>query len=127
MFTSPEKVKKHLLIHLTGTLFFALLGAVYELFGHGVYSYHMIYAFAFPLVLGVVPCTVMLLKEISVPLLSLRLLSSAVAVATLGSTLQGVLDIFGTTNSKIIAFIIASGVLLPAAVASAVVTFLKKR
>lgn len=121
MCTSPEQIRKHLLLHLALTLFFALLGAVYELFGHGVYSYHMIYAFAFPLVLGTIPCTAMLLKGKAVKALSLRLWSSAVITAALGSAVQGVLDIFGTTNGKIIAFIIVSGALALAAAVSAVI------
>jgi hypothetical protein len=41
-------MKKFLLQQLAATLFFAFFGAVYEAFGHGVYSYFMIYAFAFP-------------------------------------------------------------------------------
>ena len=35
-------------------LFCAIFGAVYELFGHNVYSYRMIYAFLAPLVLGAI-------------------------------------------------------------------------
>ena len=42
--------------YLTASVFCALFGAVYELFSHGVYSYWMIYAFAFPLLLGAIPC-----------------------------------------------------------------------
>ena len=33
----------------------AVLGAVYELFSHGVYSYFMLYAFLFPLAGGALP------------------------------------------------------------------------
>ena len=42
-------------VYLSVTVFSALFGAVYELFSHGVYSYCMIYAFAFPLLLGDIP------------------------------------------------------------------------
>ena len=42
-------------IYLAAAVFCALFGAVYEIFSHGVFSFFMIYAFAFPLVLGAVP------------------------------------------------------------------------
>lgn len=42
-------------IYLASAVFCALFGAVYEIFSHGVFSFFMIYAFAFPLVLGAVP------------------------------------------------------------------------
>ena len=38
----------------------ALFGAIYELFSHDVYSYYMIYAFAIPLLMGVLPYEAML-------------------------------------------------------------------
>lgn len=60
MFTSDKKTAmRHLdriqregLLHLTAALFLALFGAVYEHFGHGVYSFYMIYAFLIPLAPG---------------------------------------------------------------------------
>ena len=42
-----------ILIDLIATVGCALFGAVYERFSHGVYSYWMLYTFAFPLALGV--------------------------------------------------------------------------
>ena len=42
-------------VYLLTALFLAFFGAVYELFSHGVYSYYMIYAFAFPLAGGTLP------------------------------------------------------------------------
>ena len=38
-------LKTHLMFNVIGVIFLALFGAIYELFSHGVYSYHMIYAF----------------------------------------------------------------------------------
>lgn len=55
-------MKKFLLQQLAATLFFAFFGAVYEAFGHGVYSYFMIYAFAFPLLMGVLPAVMQLIR-----------------------------------------------------------------
>ena len=44
-------------IYLLLALVLALFGAVYEVFSHGVYSYYMLYAFAFPLAGGALPFT----------------------------------------------------------------------
>ena len=57
MFTSDinanrRKASRTSLIYLIVSLFCALFGAVYEMFSHEVYSYYMIYAFAFPLIGG---------------------------------------------------------------------------
>ena len=60
MSISVKELKKQLAIQLAVTVFVAFAGAVYEHFGRGVYSYYMIYAFAFPLLMGVVPYSVML-------------------------------------------------------------------
>ena len=46
--------------YLLSTVICALFGAVYELFSHEVYSYYMIYAFAFPLLLGAAPFFILL-------------------------------------------------------------------
>ncbi|MEE0026414.1 MAG: hypothetical protein U0J70_02405, partial [Atopobiaceae bacterium] len=45
----------------------ALLGAVYELFSHEVYSYYMIYAFVLPLALGALPNLVIELRGLRPP------------------------------------------------------------
>ena len=117
MFTSAKHLKAHLLGNLAGTAFLAFFGAVYEAFSHGVYSYFMIYAFAISLVMGVIPCTMLLLweKQPSIPFL--RLWSAAIAVLSTGCAFQGVLEIYGTTNQLVIAYPIAGGLLLTAALA----------
>ena len=50
-----HKMIRYSFIYLAAAVFCALFGAVYEIFSHGVFSFYMIYAFAFPLVLGAVP------------------------------------------------------------------------
>lgn len=108
MSTSVEnRIQPHLVCNLAGTVFLALFGAVYEMFSHGVYSYFMIYAFAFPLVMGVVPYTIMLLKNVRPERLPLLLWNSAIATFATGSLFYGVLQIYGTTNSLIVVYPIA--------------------
>ena len=115
-------MKRHLLGNLWAALFLVLLGAVYEHFGHGVYSYYMLYAFAFPLVMGVTPYTLLLLKGKRPGRVFLDLWDSAIAAFAAGSVFRGVLDIAGYTNAKTVVYPIAGCVLAAAAVASLWIT-----
>ena len=108
-----QKARRASLIYLFVSLFCALFGGVYEAFGHGVLSFHMTYAFGFPLVLGVLPFrTVAVKPNFKYPShLVAGCYHMAIATATVGSILQGVLDIYGTTNDLMLVYIFASGVL----------------
>ena len=57
--TNNRKAIKVTLVYLVISCFCALFGAVYELFSHEVYSFYMIYAFAFPMVGGALPFAVL--------------------------------------------------------------------
>lgn len=92
------------------SLFCALFGGVYEAFGHGVLSFHMVYAFAFPLVLGTLAFMVIGRNagfKYPSPIAA-GCYHMSIATATVGSVLQGVLDIYGTTNDLMFVYIIAS-------------------
>ncbi|MBR1861713.1 MAG: hypothetical protein IJ796_07630 [Lachnospiraceae bacterium] len=107
---TTKETGRRILLYLFLTLFFALLGAVYELFSHGVYSYRMIYAFGYPLVLGLLPALLMHFYEIrkarsGVPYskklpgaLSGQIYDCGVFTLTIGSAARGALEIYGTTN-----------------------------
>lgn len=84
---------KAALVYLLAAIFCALFGAVYERFSHEVYSYYMIYAFAFPLVGGALPY--MLLGAKWNPG---GLFHAGIATLTVGSIVNGILAIYGTTN-----------------------------
>ncbi len=118
MYTSDKLLKKHLLFNLIGAIFLALFGAVYEAFSHEVYSYFMIYAFAVPLVLGVLVYTVLLLGNRTPGKVFLNLWNSGIAALSVGFVFKGVLDIYGTTNSLVIIYPIAGGMMLTAALLS---------
>ena len=90
-----------------------LFGAIYERFSHEVYSYYMIYAFAFPLVLGVLPGLSIVLFDLRIPsATTIRLWSYGIAVLTVGSAFKGVLDIYGTTNRLIWVYPVSGVILL---------------
>ena len=45
---SRKEIEKLVFTYLLVTIACAILGAVYESFSHGVYSYYMLYAFMIP-------------------------------------------------------------------------------
>lgn len=102
MFTSDteKKAARTALIYLGISLFCVLFGGVYELFSHGVYSYYMIYAFVFPLLGGTLPAltaAVFGCRKSPAPL-PRTLYHCGIATFTVGSIIQGVLEIYGTSN-----------------------------
>ena len=120
MSTSVKSVQKHLLNNLAASIFLAFAGAVYECFGHGVYSYYMIYAFAFPLVMGVGVYTILLIKGKYPGRMFMNLWGSAIASLSLGSVFAGVLAIAGYTNSLIYVYQIAGFLLALAGIVAAI-------
>ncbi len=100
-------------VYLGLSLFCALFGAVYEHFSYDVYSYYMIYAFAFPLVGGVCVFFTMAFTHRKVPSrLSMNLYNSGIATLTVGSIIKGVFDIYGTSNSLVIVYLVAGCILV---------------
>ncbi len=106
MFTSDievnrKRASKTAFVYLLISLFCILFGAVYEIYSHEVYSYYMLYAFAFPLVGGTLVFSVLsFVKLARYPnAVSRNLYNSGIATLTVGSIVRGVLDIYGTTNA----------------------------
>lgn len=119
---------KLLLLDLGATLFAALFGAVYEAFSHGVYSYCMIYAFAFPLVLGVLPLILIGILRAPYPNRVIRSMQHAgIATLTVGSIVSGVLFIYGTTSPLTCAYWIAGGILTALGAAVYLISLSKNR
>lgn len=129
MFTSVIKEKRAnaqrtALVYLAASVICAVFGAVYESFSHGVYSFYMIYAFAFPLILGLLPFLLLSFGATKKPELMLYcpegacagFYHSAVAAFTTGSLMTGVLEIYGTTNRLLGIYWIAGAAFLLAAV-----------
>ena len=104
LYTSDIELKtawRYLLI----SLFCVLFGAVYEVFSYEVYSFFMIYAFVFPLLLGVLPFLLIRLRGARTPNPVCRnLYHAGVATLTVGSIIAGVVEIYGTTNALILLY-----------------------
>ena len=102
MYTSDKNMKaslQRIMNGLTITTFCAVFGEIYELFGHGVYSDFMIYAFMIPLMLSVIPSVFLLLfGKKKIPDTARHLWNYGVATLTVGCIFQGILEIYGTTN-----------------------------
>lgn len=98
---NANRSAKTAFVYLLITLFLVLFGAVYEVFSHEVYSFYMLYAFAFPLVGGVLPFSAMNIcgwKRYP-HTMARNLYHSGIATLSIGSIVQGVLEIYGTTNT----------------------------
>ena len=95
----------------------AVFGAVYECFGHGVFSFAMIYAFAYPLLLCALPLLGWCLWGGRGRLPGRRaraLWGCGAATLTVGSLVRGTLVIFGTANRLTAAYPVAGALLLAA-------------
>ena len=117
MSDKPVSEKKYASVtgaYLLSALGCAIFGAVYELFSHQVYSRFMIYAFAFPLLLGAIPFFLLRKRGKPFPGKAAELVHAGVAALTVGSMLQGVLEIYGTSNPLTIAYWAAGGALTAA-------------
>ena len=112
MYTSPDNIRlqKHLIGSIIAALFCALFAAVYEAFSFGVYSYFMLFAFVAPLLGCSLPYSIMIFKNKNIPdTLALYLWNSGIAALTVGSIIEGVIEIYGTTNYLIIIYWVAGG------------------
>ncbi len=117
-----RKAIKVTLIYLVISCFCALFGAVYERFSHEVYSFFMIYAFAFPLAGGALPFAAYALTGANYPsAIARNLYHAGIATLTVGSIVQGVLAIYGTANDLSRFYWIAGAGLVIAGVAAGLV------
>lgn len=118
-----KRTRRGALRYLAASAFCGLFAAVYEHFGHGVYSSYMVYLFLWPL-LGGMPALLLALAKPAAfygrlyPARAVReLWGAGVATLTLGSCLRGVFDIYGTTAPLVRAYWFAGTLLLLTALA----------
>ena len=127
MYISDISLKRNLLGNIAGTVFLALFGAVYELFSHEVYSYFMIYGFAVPLMLGVMPYALLLISRKVPGRAALNLWNSGIATLSVGCVFRGVLEIYGTTNSLSVIYPVSGLLLLTAGLITGIVGLKRKQ
>lgn len=104
--------------YLWATLATAAFGLIYEHFSHGVTSYLMLLAFLFPLLGGAALCLLPLLRAPRPRPGARSLYGCGILTLTVGSLVQGALNIYGTTNRLCTLYWLAGGSLLILAVGS---------
>lgn len=116
-----ERIGSTGLRYLFATLFCILLSTVYESFSHGVYSNWMIFLFAYPLLLGVVPFGAFRAeKRFRLGDGALTLWGCGVAALSGGSLITGIMDIYGTKPVFAPIYWTAGAILLAAAAVAAI-------
>ena len=121
MYTSDTDIlRRRGLRYLAAAAIVAAAGGVYEYFSHGVWSNCMVFAFAVPLTAGAAPNLLLAVSgdkkrpgRAGSGAAGLQL--AAVATLTAGSFMQGVLEIYGTTNRLMTAYPVLGLALLAAA------------
>lgn len=107
-----QRLLKTALGYLAVSVACGVMGAVYETFSFGVYSPFMLYAFAFPLAGGALPFLLLgLFSRRSPGSLARRLYHFGIAALTVGSFVQGALEIYGTTSALVRVYWIAGPIL----------------
>ena len=97
--------RRHWKIYAGVTVFVGIFSAIYEHYARGVRSKPMIFAFLYPLVLGMLPVLLLSLlwtmRKVeygSAVRIGANMYYSGVAALTMGSLATGVVEIYGTTN-----------------------------
>ena len=99
--------------YLMVTIFSAAFGAVYELFSHGVYAYGMLYAFAFPLLFGLLPAFLLARYGRRFPSpVAWQLWHFGISALTVGSLFSGALEIYGTSSQLTMFYWLSGGLCL---------------
>ena len=105
MYTCAKAFRLQWKIFLGTTIFVGIFSAIYEHYSHGIRSKSMIFAFLYPLLLGLVPIVglayLSVMKKIAYRggiRLGINLFYAGIATLTMGSIARGVIEIYGTTN-----------------------------
>lgn len=92
-------IKKEIRFYLIFTIITLIFGIIYELFSHNVYSNYMIYAFIIPLILGII-------HIIFIDKIKNYTYKSGIITLTIGSIINGILEIYGTSNNLVYVYLV---------------------
>lgn len=114
MTSSTSNNSKHLQIYALMVVLCGLFSSVYQYFSHQVYSDYMVYAFTIPLLLGVTPHAIFAAYPRWNKGCYWQKMTQAFAIAvlTVGSIVQGMLEIYGTTSPFTIYYLVIGSLLL---------------
>lgn len=111
---------RHALAFAAASLFCAIFAAVYESFSHGVVSLFMVLMFLIPLIPGAGVHLILSAKHLLLSRPARNLYNAGIAALTVGSCLEGVLEIYGTSSDIVLVYPAAGVLLIIAAVICAV-------
>lgn len=114
--SSNKRLSRTILFYLGLTAFCIVFDRVYFLFGHGVESPAMLWMFLYPLLAGVIPLSLLWVwieNARAKPWfrLAYNTFNTALAILIVGSALQGVVDIAGTTSPYTFLYPVAGWIL----------------
>lgn len=106
-----KSLKKQSKVYLIASISCIIFAIIYELFSHEVYSNYMVFSFLIPLVFGLGISILLYFinrkdDTLNPRRIGNRLYNAGIATLTFGSIFNGVLEIYGTTNSKIYVYLI---------------------
>lgn len=101
MILSILDIKKTIIKYIFFTIFILIFGLIYEHFSFGVKSNYMLFAFLIPLILGILINIFIYFIKIEPTNITYSLYNNGVITLTIGSIINGIIDIYGTTNSLI--------------------------
>ena len=87
------------------TIFCLIFSIIYESFSHGVISYYMLLSSIFPLI-GLIEILFIIKQKLKIKVTSHNLFKSSILTFTFYFIIKGVLEIYGTTNSLVIIYLI---------------------
>ena len=96
-----KSIVKAFILYLSAAAFCLVFYLIYSRFSHDVSSPFMTFLFAWPLLLGALPCGIILTSKnerLYPSRLSANLYNSGVAALTIASAMKGVFDIAGTSS-----------------------------
>lgn len=100
MTLSTLVTKKELIAYLISFIFILLFGQIYELFSHDVYSNFMIFACIIPFI-GLILSSVIYCLKIKLSGKGRLFIGLSLITLTIWMIINGVLEIYGTTNKLV--------------------------
>lgn len=94
-----KKISKTIFVYEFTTVFCAVFSVIYSKFSHKVTSNYMTYMFLYPLIGGIGLFSLLKLLKLPIPKRMIyNIYNSGIATLTLGSCIQGIFEIAGTSS-----------------------------
>jgi len=107
-------MQKTATMYLVFTCFMIVFGFVYEIFGHGVWSFFTVYAFVIPFVFGYLPFNRIAKQQNPRQRITACrwCWHAGVATFTVGCAMMGTMEIYGSGSMLVYVYPIVGGILI---------------